>query len=359
MLRCKSQSASICSVLKTADQMTENLRELLSETFQSHRNGDNAPGEGRQRSEVNQGILTHRAASPSRRTAVNSADTRISVFSSADTRIAFLLLRVLPKMSMRSGGVAARSLRAAAVVERERERDSRRRFLFDSRDLDRFLDLSRSLDRDRLRFLLCLLLLECLDLDELRLRDRPMLPTSTSDSFGSDWMQAVLFWCNLIGGIWLSEEKGAGVGGDAPCSPDLRRTRLGSEAFTVGPSVVFVEEASGMVIRDRLRLLLAALGKGLHPALPQPPADKAYLAQPAHSAEDNVRKDLLRIHERLKIGSYSGVFSAVLPNEVLVHLGLHTENVNAMLTFSQLVLLSHPFEAGPKLLMSFNHKEAK
>ncbi|TNN55742.1 hypothetical protein EYF80_034042 [Liparis tanakae] len=31
----------------------------------AHRNGDNAPGEGRQRSEVNEGILTHRAASPS------------------------------------------------------------------------------------------------------------------------------------------------------------------------------------------------------------------------------------------------------------------------------------------------------
>ncbi|TNN26656.1 hypothetical protein EYF80_063208 [Liparis tanakae] len=82
------------------------------------------------------------------------------------------------------------------------------------------------------------------------------------NGFGSDWMQAVLFWCNLIGGIWLSEEKGAGVGGDAPvspqvfkCSPDLRRTRLGSEAFTVRPSVVFVEEASGTVIRNRLRLL--------------------------------------------------------------------------------------------------------
>jgi len=95
---------------------------------------------------------------------------------------AFLLLRVLPKMSMRSGGVAARSLRAVAVAERERERDSRRRFLLDSRDLDRFLDRSLSLDRERLRFLLCLLLLECLDLDELRLRERPMVPTSTSGS---------------------------------------------------------------------------------------------------------------------------------------------------------------------------------
>lgn len=95
---------------------------------------------------------------------------------------AFLLLSVLPKMSMRSGGEAGLSLRAEAVVDRERERDSLRRFLFDSRDLERFLDLSLSLDRDRdrLRFLLCLLLLECLDREELRLRERPMLTTSTS-----------------------------------------------------------------------------------------------------------------------------------------------------------------------------------
>lgn len=92
------------------------------------------------------------------------------------------MLSVLPKMSMRSGGEAALSLRDEAVVDRERERDSLRRFLFDSRDLDRFLDLSLSLDRDRerLRFLLCLLLLECLDRDELRLRERPMLTTSTN-----------------------------------------------------------------------------------------------------------------------------------------------------------------------------------
>lgn len=83
---------------------------------------------------------------------------------------------------MRSGGEAGLSLRDEAVVDRERDRDSLRRFLFDSRDLERFLDLSLSLDRDRLRFLLCLLLLECLDRDELRLRDRPMLPTSTSVS---------------------------------------------------------------------------------------------------------------------------------------------------------------------------------
>lgn len=83
---------------------------------------------------------------------------------------------------MRSGGEAARSLREEAVLDRERERDSLRRFRFDSRDLERFLDLSRSLDRDRerLRFLPCLLLLECLDRDELRLRERPMLTTSAS-----------------------------------------------------------------------------------------------------------------------------------------------------------------------------------
>ncbi|KAI4805308.1 hypothetical protein KUCAC02_009933 [Chaenocephalus aceratus] len=77
---------------------------------------------------------------------------------------------------MRSGGVAGLSLRAGAVVDRDRERDSLRRFLFASRDLDRFLDLSLSLDR--LRFLLCLLLLECLERDELRLRDRPILTSS-------------------------------------------------------------------------------------------------------------------------------------------------------------------------------------
>lgn len=82
---------------------------------------------------------------------------------------------------MRSGGEAALSLRDEAVVDRERDRDSLRRFLFDSRDLDLFLDLSLSLDRDRdrLRFLLCLLLLECLDLDELRLLERPMFTAYT------------------------------------------------------------------------------------------------------------------------------------------------------------------------------------
>lgn len=85
---------------------------------------------------------------------------------------------------MRSGGEAALSLRDEAVVDRERERDSLRRLRLASRDLERFLDLSRSFDRDRdrLRFLLCLLLLECLDRDELRLRERPMLTTSTKSS---------------------------------------------------------------------------------------------------------------------------------------------------------------------------------
>lgn len=84
-------------------------------------------------------------------------------------------------MSMRSGGDAARSLRDEAVLDRDRERDSRfLRFRFASRDLDLFLERSRSLDLDRdlLRFLLCLLLLECFDRDELRLRERPMLTIS-------------------------------------------------------------------------------------------------------------------------------------------------------------------------------------
>lgn len=88
-------------------------------------------------------------------------------------------------MSMRSGGEAALSLRDEAVVDRERERDSLRRLLFPSRDLDRFLDRSLSLDRDRdrLRFLLCLLLLECFDRDELRLRERPILTASATRAF--------------------------------------------------------------------------------------------------------------------------------------------------------------------------------
>lgn len=93
---------------------------------------------------------------------------------------AVLLLRVRPNMSIRSGGDAARSLRDEAVFDRERDLDSLRRFLLASRDLDRFLDRSLSLDRDldRLRFLLCLLLFECLDRDELRLRERPMVSCS-------------------------------------------------------------------------------------------------------------------------------------------------------------------------------------
>lgn len=100
---------------------------------------------------------------------------------------------------MRSGGEAALSLRDEAVVDRERERDSLRRFLFDSRDFDRFFDLSLSLDRDRerLRFLLCLLLLECLDREELRLRERPMLTASTSRALTPN----CVFW--LICGQYL------------------------------------------------------------------------------------------------------------------------------------------------------------
>lgn len=76
---------------------------------------------------------------------------------------------------MRSGGDAAlsRSLRDA-VLERDLDRDSRLRFLLLSRDLERFL--TRSFSRERLRFLLCLPLLACLERDELRLRDRPISP---------------------------------------------------------------------------------------------------------------------------------------------------------------------------------------
>lgn len=84
-------------------------------------------------------------------------------------------------MSILSGGEAARSLRDEAVVDLDRERDSLRRFFLDSRDLDRFLDRSLSLDRDRLRFLLCLLLFECLDRDVLRLRERPMMTSLTAE----------------------------------------------------------------------------------------------------------------------------------------------------------------------------------
>lgn len=62
-------------------------------------------------------------------------------------------------------------------MERERDRDSRRRLRLLSRDLERFR--ARSFSRERLRerlrfFLLCFELLVCLERDELRLRDRPM-----------------------------------------------------------------------------------------------------------------------------------------------------------------------------------------
>nr|XP_031540240.1 uncharacterized protein LOC116283154 [Vicugna pacos] len=97
-------------------------------------------------------------------------------------------------MSMRSGGDEARSRSrsrrdTAVLVERERERDSRRRFRLLSRDLERFRtrSLSRDRDRDRLRFLLCLLLLVCLERDELRLRDRPILP---GDAVTNRWPRA-------------------------------------------------------------------------------------------------------------------------------------------------------------------------
>lgn len=79
-------------------------------------------------------------------------------------------------MSILSGGEAGLSLRVDAVVDRDLERDSRRRLLLDSRDLERFLgrSASRDLDLERVRLLLCLLLFECLERDELRLLDRPM-----------------------------------------------------------------------------------------------------------------------------------------------------------------------------------------
>lgn len=90
---------------------------------------------------------------------------------------ALLLLIALPKISILSGGEAAlsRSRRDVAVLDLERERDSLFRLLLDSRDFERlFLSLSRDLDRERLRFLLCLLFLECLEREELRLRERPI-----------------------------------------------------------------------------------------------------------------------------------------------------------------------------------------
>uniref|UniRef100_M3YIE1 Uncharacterized protein n=1 Tax=Mustela putorius furo TaxID=9669 RepID=M3YIE1_MUSPF len=69
------------------------------------------------------------------------------------------------------------------------DRDSRRRFRLLSRDLERFRtrSLSRDRDRERLRFLLCLLLLVCLERDELRLRDRPILP---GDAVTNRWPRA-------------------------------------------------------------------------------------------------------------------------------------------------------------------------
>lgn len=122
-----------------------------------------------------------------------------SAFFSSSSRFCFSsrllrLLTVRPKMSMRSGGDDARSRSrsrrdTAVLVERERERDSRRRFRLLSRDLERFRtrSLSRDRDRDRLRFLLCLLLLVCLERDELRLRDRPILP---GDAVTNRWFRA-------------------------------------------------------------------------------------------------------------------------------------------------------------------------
>ncbi|DAA23729.1 TPA: hypothetical protein BOS_12694 [Bos taurus] len=111
------------------------------------------------------------------------------------TRGLLRLLTVRPKMSMRSGGDEARSRSrsrrdTAVLVERERDRDSRRRFRLLSRDLERFRtrSLSRERDRDRLRFLLCLLLLVCLERDELRLRDRPILP---GDAVTNRWLRAL------------------------------------------------------------------------------------------------------------------------------------------------------------------------
>lgn len=122
-----------------------------------------------------------------------------SAFFSSSSRFCFSsrllrLLTVRPKMSMRSGGDEARSRSrsrrdTAVLVERERDRDSRRRFRLLSRDLERFRtrSLSRDRDRDRLRFLLCLLLLVCLERDELRLRDRPILP---GDAGTNRWLRA-------------------------------------------------------------------------------------------------------------------------------------------------------------------------
>lgn len=105
----------------------------------------------------------------------------ISAFFSSSSFFCFsstalLLLNALPNMSILSGGDAARSRsrRDVAVFDLDRERDSLLRLRLDSRDFERFF-FSLCGDRERLRFLLCLLLLECLDRDELRLRERPIL----------------------------------------------------------------------------------------------------------------------------------------------------------------------------------------
>lgn len=92
-------------------------------------------------------------------------------FSSAAVR----LLSVRPNMSTLSTGDVPL---ARSLFDLDLERDSRRRFLFASRDRERFLLLSQSRDRDLerlLRFLLCLLPpFECFDRDELRLLERPI-----------------------------------------------------------------------------------------------------------------------------------------------------------------------------------------
>lgn len=80
----------------------------------------------------------------------------------------FLLLSVRPNMSVRSGGEPPLSLLLSDL-----ERD--RLLLFSSFDLLLFL---LDLDLERLRLRLCL---ECLDRDELRLRERPIFCTNKSD----------------------------------------------------------------------------------------------------------------------------------------------------------------------------------
>jgi len=55
-------------------------RTIRDVSIAAHCNGDDAPGEGRQSAEIHEGILTHRAASPSPELNhwVNSADTHMS-----------------------------------------------------------------------------------------------------------------------------------------------------------------------------------------------------------------------------------------------------------------------------------------